>query len=192
MSADIRGRTVLDLFERYYERVFLFARGSLDASSAEDVAQEVFTRLLDLRDLERKTISASYLIKIADNLIKRRYRRARRLEAWIDQEIRERGPGHDVRAAGEVERSEEQIRARRTVGELSPAEQDAVRLIVCGGLSYQQAAASLGVEVSAINNWKYRGIQRLKQHATADTPRRPSDRGRDAAQRGGGFGQRAG
>ena len=40
-------------------------------------------------------------------------------------------------------------------------------MIVCEGLSYEDAAASLGVRVSTINNWKYRGIQKLKQAATA-------------------------
>ncbi|MBT5382261.1 MAG: RNA polymerase sigma factor, partial [Phycisphaerae bacterium] len=38
----------------------------------------------------------------------------------------------------------------------------AVRLVVCNGLSYQEAAESLGVPVSTVNNWKYRGLQRLK------------------------------
>ena len=41
-----RSALVLDLFERYYDRVYLFARRSVDASAAEDIAQEVFARLL--------------------------------------------------------------------------------------------------------------------------------------------------
>ncbi len=41
-------------------------------------------------------------------------------------------------------------------------ERDAVRLVVCEGLSYDEASASLGVPVSTVNNWKYRGINKLK------------------------------
>ena len=45
---------------------------------------------------------------------------------------------------------------------LAPCDRDAVRLVVCNGLSYQEAAASLGVPISTVNNWKYRGLQKLK------------------------------
>ncbi len=46
-------------------------------------------------------------------------------------------------------------------------ERDAVRLVVCEGLSYEEASASLGVPVSTVNNWKFRGINKLKKHAEA-------------------------
>jgi RNA polymerase sigma factor (sigma-70 family) len=51
---------------------------------------------------------------------------------------------------------------------LSPREREAVQLVVCNGLSYQEAAESLGVPVSTVNNWKYRGIQKLKEMNEAD------------------------
>ena len=42
-------------------------------------------------------------------------------------------------------------------------ERDAVQTrTVCEGLSYDEASASLGVPVSTVNNWKYRGINKLK------------------------------
>ncbi|MFM7261741.1 MAG: RNA polymerase sigma factor, partial [bacterium] len=47
--------------------------------------------------------------------------------------------------------------------QLTNEEQAAVRLIVCEGLGYQAAARSLGVPVSTINNWKYRGLVKLRQ-----------------------------
>ena len=57
-----RANLVLDLFEQYYTRVFCFARKSLPAESAEDIAQEVFSRLLHLKHLEElDVISVSYL-----------------------------------------------------------------------------------------------------------------------------------
>ena len=45
-AAGKRSAIVLDLFDRYYERVHAFARRSVDANVAEDVTQEAFTRLL--------------------------------------------------------------------------------------------------------------------------------------------------
>jgi RNA polymerase sigma factor (sigma-70 family) len=193
MSADRRGSMVLDLFERYYERVYLFARRSQDAATAEDVTQEVFTRVLDLRDLEMKEISVSYLLKIADNLMKRRGQRTQRYGHVLEEHHRgatqHRGP------RGSQPRSEEFDDRRavsRCVAALGDREQEVVRMVVCGGMSYQQAASALGVRVTSVNNWKHRGIQRLRQHASIDASKRPSDRGRDASHRGGGFGQRAG
>jgi DNA-directed RNA polymerase specialized sigma24 family protein len=44
-------------------------------------------------------------------------------------------------------------------------ERDAVRLVICEGLSYEEASISLGVPVSTVNNWKYRGMNKLKARA---------------------------
>ncbi|HCA39986.1 MAG TPA: hypothetical protein DEO92_09960 [Phycisphaerales bacterium] len=158
-----RADLVLDLFEQYYTRVFCFARKSLPAESAEDISQEVFSRLLQLRHLEElDVISISYLIKIADNLIKRRYNRGQRFNRFLEAahaETRDRRGGDD-RNEPTSELSRELTDCLNT---LPPSEREAVRLVVCHGLSYQEAAESLGVPVSTVNNWKYRGLQRLKE-----------------------------
>jgi RNA polymerase sigma-70 factor (ECF subfamily) len=161
-----RADLVLDLFEQFYTRVFCFARKSLSPDQAEDIAQEVFSRLLQLKHLEElDEISVSYLIKIADNLIKRRYNRGQRFNrfleaAKVDPRRRERteskpDEGLSARMANHLEH-------------LSSSERDAVELVVCQGLSYQEAAHSLGVPVSTVNNWKYRGLQKLKELSEAD------------------------
>ena len=71
------------------------------------------------------------------------------------------------------------------LGLLGRDEQDAIRLIVCEGKSYQHAAESLGVSVTTINNWKHRGIVKLRklvEDATggrdADMEREPTGAGR--------------
>ncbi|MDP6478600.1 MAG: sigma-70 family RNA polymerase sigma factor [Phycisphaerales bacterium] len=158
-----RADLVLDLFEQYYTRVFCFARKSLPAESAEDISQEVFSRLLQLRHLEElDVISISYLIKIADNLIKRRYNRGQRFNRFLEAahaETRDRrGDGHRDEPTPELSRE-----LTDCLNTLPPSEREAVRLVVCHGLSYQEAAESLGVPVSTVNNWKYRGLQRLKE-----------------------------
>jgi predicted DNA-binding protein (UPF0251 family) len=47
---------------------------------------------------------------------------------------------------------------------LNDHERSAINLIVCRGLSHEQAARSLGVNASTINNWKHRGVKKLKEH----------------------------
>src|SRR5262249_2546615 len=49
------------------------------------------------------------------------------------------------------------------LGLLSNDEQNAVRLIVCEGKSYQHAAESLGVTVATVNNWKHRGLVKMRR-----------------------------
>jgi RNA polymerase sigma-70 factor (ECF subfamily) len=160
-----RSDLVLDLFEQYYERVYCFVRRSLPADQAEDVAQEVFIRLMEHKNLESLTLQVSYLLKIADNLIKRRYSRNRRFARYLESAGRRTEldlDGEDssmipVLGAEELEDA---------MGSLTCVERDAVRLIVCQGMSYEDAARSLGVSVSTINNWKYRGLQKLKVNAS--------------------------
>ena len=84
-ATQIRAALVLDLFDLYYERVFAFLRKSTTPDAAEDLAQETFVRLLQHPDLESLTLSISYLLKIAHNLLRRRYARASRLRELLEE-----------------------------------------------------------------------------------------------------------
>ncbi len=168
-ATQIRAALVLDLFDLYYERVYAFLRKSTTPDAAEDLAQETFIRLLQHPDLESLTLSISYLLKIAHNLLRRRYARASRLRELLEERAhnepelsggvaKARSHGADAvnaHSAGEV--------LETALGLLSRDEEDAIRLIVCEGKSYQHAAQSLGVSVSTINNWKHRGIIKLRR-----------------------------
>lgn len=173
MATEKQLASVLELFETCFDRVYGFVRKHADPETSEEVAQEVFFRLLSLEDFESKELSVSYLIKIADNLLKRRYRRHERWKRVGDQLGREALPSNWAMTAPYNSSEIEPSSVSSALDNLSGGERDAVRLIVCEGLSYEDAARSLGVEVSTVNNWKHRGIQKLKQHVG-------SDRGRDA------------
>jgi RNA polymerase sigma-70 factor (ECF subfamily) len=179
-----RARIVDDLHKSTYHRVFCFVRRRECDEVAEEVAHEVFVRLLRVRNLERMTISVAYLLRIAENVLKRRHERARRyrnvLEGFgIASEAARGGAreeslgggllhGHAARVDGCVDAG----RLDAVLAQLTREEQAAVRLIVCEGLDYQSAARSLGVPVSTINNWKHRGLSKLKQ--LVGSPGRPS------------------
>ena len=185
-ATEIRASLVLELFDLYYERVYAFLRKSTTSDVAEDLAQEVFVRLLQHPELERLTISISYLLKIAHNLLKRRYQRANRLRELLEERAHsnEEAAGAPTRVRPEpVPLSNDVLET--ALGLLGRDEQDAIRLIVCEGKSYQHAAESLGVSVTTINNWKHRGIVKLRklvEDATggrdADMEREPTGAGR--------------
>ena len=56
----------------------------------------------------------------------------------------------------------------RSFARLTDDERDALRMIVCEGRSYAEAARSLGASVTAINNWKHRGLRKLRKHLAAE------------------------
>ena len=162
-----RGKLVLQLFDQYYTRVFCFARKSLPAEQAEDIAQEVFSRMLQLKHLEEIDISISYLIKTADNLIKRRWNRGQRFQRYVDSVKAQATPRPRRRDAQVCPDTRSDLQDR--LSRLTQAERDTVQMVICQGMSYQEAAAALGVPVSTINNWKYRGLQKLKTDASEAT-----------------------
>ena len=163
-----RATLVLDLFDQYYERVYAFLRKSTTPDVAEDLSQEVFVRLLQHPELERLTISISYLLKIAHNLLRRRYARASRLRELLegrapmdggDEVAQSRSRAREGGGTGDIGSDV----LETALGLLARDEQDAIRLIVCEGKSYQHAAEALGVSVTTINNWKHRGIIKLRK-----------------------------
>ena len=160
MTEEAERRTiVLGLVDEYYDRVLCFARRSLSRDEADDVVQEAFLRIMRLKNLQRGAISVSYLIKVADNLIKGDYLRRRRFRRYMER-MRPGLPGapetHHIRPA-EINDVEQRLRR------LSAPERDALRLIVCEDLSYDEAARCLGVPVSTVNNWKHRGLRKLRR-----------------------------
>jgi RNA polymerase sigma-70 factor (ECF subfamily) len=156
-----RAPLVLDLFEKYYTRVYCFVRKSLPSSQAEDIAQETFTKLLEVKNLESMTISISYLIKISDNLIKRRYNKGQRFNKYVEKKIAQKSPSHD-RPATHGSIQIDSVEVKRALSQLPEQEREAVRLVILEGLSYDEAANSMNVPISTLNNWKFRGLKRLK------------------------------
>ena len=161
-----RATLVLELFDLYYERVYAFLRKSTTPDVAEDLSQEVFVRLLQHPELERLTISISYLLKIAHNLLRRRYARASRLRELLEERANMDGGDEVARARARGRKDDGAVSSdalETALGLLGKEEQDAIRLIVCEGKSYQHAAEALGVSVTTINNWKHRGIVKLRK-----------------------------
>ncbi len=173
----VRARIVGDLYASSYHRVFAFARRLVCDEEAEEIAHEAFVRLLRVRNLERMTVSVAYLLRIAENLVRRRHGRAQRYREVLERSgrmgpeievIGECSVGAGTRGVCTESAWSDPERLQSVLCRLTPSEQSAVRLIVCEGLDYQAAARSLGVPVSTINNWKHRALAKLKQIIESD------------------------
>ncbi len=189
--ATSRSIVVRELFDQYFERLYRFIRRSTDEATADEVVQDVFLKLLQHPDLESKSLSVSYLFKIADNLLKRRFQRSRRAN-----EIHQDLAGSSAQWAMTArDNSDDAPGIAAALGSLKDGERDAVRMIVCEELSYEAAALSLGVRVTTVNNWKHRGLERLRERSAGQAAVQHSDRrgtpGREAARVGGDRGRDA-
>ena len=171
--AEERARRVRELFDLHHQRVVVFLRRLTSSEQADDIAQEVFFRLLQVRNLESREISVGYLFRIGENLVRKRYHRDQR-HRRASEELRYRSEMVSGEIAGDQESLSGAIGSRemafvgsralhQAMGLLTDNEQAAIRLIICRGLSYEQAARSLGVNVSTINNWKHRGVNKLRR-----------------------------
>ena len=157
-----RADQVLELFEAYYERVYIFARGSVSQNEAEDIAQEVFMRLMKHPRLDSMNVNVSYLIKIAHNLIKHGYGQKQRFQQYLEGKPDFMYEDRFDRASCQ-ERGSETKNLDMALSSLNVDERDAVLMTICQGMSYEEVARSLGVPVSTINNWKHRGLRKLQE-----------------------------
>ena len=171
-NSETREDFVMRLFEAYYTRVFAFTRKCAPQDVSEDVTQEVFVRLLQHPRLEELDLSVSYLIKVAHNLLRRRHARSTRhreiLETTVSDEIIQRHGRPTAPSRTPVEDKSQDFQIDDALDQLSTDERDAIRLIVQDGKSYTHAAEALGVTVTTINNWKHRGLSKLKKITELD------------------------
>lgn len=152
---------VSSLMARYYDRVYAFARQLTDQATAEDVTQDVFVKLLTMPDIAEREIKVSYLIKIAHNKIRGQGRTASRFQRFLGTES-PRAASAVIESKGLSSRSAPAFDAEDIrLAALNPNEEAAVRLTVLQGLSLREAAEALGATMSAVTNWKYRGLRKL-------------------------------
>ncbi|HKA36777.1 MAG TPA: sigma-70 family RNA polymerase sigma factor [Thermoanaerobaculia bacterium] len=145
------------LYERHAKDVYRFALFLTgDRADADDIVSETFLKVWTARDDLRLETVRGYLFAIARNI----HLHARR-RAWRFRPLPEELP--DV-AAGPAETAEGKIAldALRTgLRELPEPDRAAVLMRACGGISYREIAAALGVSETAARVRVHRARARL-------------------------------
>jgi RNA polymerase sigma-70 factor (ECF subfamily) len=171
-----RADFIRELFELHYERVYCFLAKRMSSDRAEDFAQDVFIRLLKHGNLERVEVTASYLFKIADNLVKSSYirdARRRELASNLRETVRVRSlDDSSQNVPGLIESG----KIHEAMAILTRNERSAITLVVCQGLSYEAAAVALGVNTTTLNNWKHRGVKKLREFGSSTYEKRRPER----------------
>lgn len=151
-----------EAFARHRSDVYRFARHMTagDAAAADDVTQDVFLALMrrpERFDPERGTLRA-YLLGIARHAVATRLREHR----WWDgePETGEELPAGDD-PLDELCRAQDVERVQAAVASLSPVFRDAIVSCDLLGLSYDEAAASLGCPIGTLRSRLHRARRLL-------------------------------
>jgi RNA polymerase sigma-70 factor (ECF subfamily) len=122
---------------------------------ADDLAQEVFARLLRVRDADLVRTPLAYLLGIATHVVREFRQRKHNERILFDSEVTDDlcdNPDQVV-PAGVAERLELQDRLERALEQLSPTHQLVLLLVKRDGLSYAEAAKISGLSIHTIEKY---------------------------------------
>ncbi len=147
-AADPKASLVERLFAEHGGALQAFFRRRIRSSSdAPDLAQEVYLRMLGIRDQDAIRNPVVYLYTVANNLMKEHAVLDRRRASGID--IDEAPPHEELetppRFEGDVDADLRSERLKTVLRQLRPNHQAAVMLRFTHGLSYPEVALRLGV-----------------------------------------------
>ena len=122
---------------------------------AEDCASKAVCGVLSGGHLEKA--NANYVVKAAFNAVRRVHKRQNRERQFRVEYARGADPAPDI--------SEKPNMAAIIAGlsTLPKDEWGAIHNIVASGMTYDAAAHAQSTKVSTVNNWKHRGVAKLKE-----------------------------
>jgi RNA polymerase sigma factor (sigma-70 family) len=160
-----------DLFDRHSRAIYNYCfRRTADWSVAEDLTSAVFLEAWRRRADLRPTTARPWLFGIATNLLRNQRRSLRRHAAALRRVPpldRELDFADDLAARIDAER-----RARLLVdrlGRLPRRYRDVVGLCLLAGLTYEEAAAALGVPIGTVRSRLARARRQLSEPAARGT-----------------------
>jgi len=144
-------------FHSFYEKTALRLRAYIGRSSgsvdvADDILQEAYIRFLRVTSLPADDTSRrAYLYRIADSLIIENFRRLRRenkglLENLLNNVQRDQDLGYDV---------------RRAFSQLKPQQRSLLWLAYVEGLNHQEIAAATGIKENSVRVLLFRARKAL-------------------------------
>jgi len=135
-----------------------------NAQDADDLAQEVFARLLRVRDADLVRNPLSYLLGIATHVVREFRQRKQHERVLYDSDLAEDLCEHldEAAAQGMAEQIELHQRLDRALQQLPPAHQLVLLLVKRDGLSYAEAAGAAGLSVHTIEKYVVEARARLR------------------------------
>jgi RNA polymerase sigma-70 factor (ECF subfamily) len=157
-----------EIHDRYYARVYRYVFFRVgDEALAEDIASEVFVRLLAaLRANQTITNLTGWLFGVAAHLVVDHFRRAPREHARLSEEFRSMALT-DAEAEANLQLGE----IRAAMQRLTPDQQNVLTLRFGGGFNLEQTAQLMGKTINAVKVLQFRAtaaLRRLLNETTHD------------------------
>jgi RNA polymerase sigma factor (sigma-70 family) len=140
------------------------ARRVVRAEDADDLAQEVFARLLRVRNADLVRNPLSYLLGIATHVVSEFRQRRQHERVLFDSGLADDlcESCEDSTSPGVAEELELRERLDKALKRLPPAHQLVLLLVKRDGLSYAEAAGAAGLSVHTIEKYVVEARARLR------------------------------
>lgn len=161
-SGDLQQATLL--FERYNKRIFNFlARMTLDRAVAEDLAQNVFLRMIKYRGSFREGARfQSWIYQIARNVFSDHYQTVKnKYSDFVD--VEKIGDHMAERDDAEI-RDEQEALLHRSLGQLTEEQRELLVLTRFQHMKYEEVAELMDTTVANIKVKVHRAIIKLREY----------------------------
>lgn len=149
-------------FDRYHDQLLRFlARGLSDRADAQDLAQEVFLRLLRVEDPDLIRHPRAYLYRVAVNVIQEWRLRNQRFPVKDDYDLEQEPDEADP--VEEIEASERAERLNRAVAKLPARYRAVLMLRVNQGLTHKEVAEELEMTPRMVKRHLVKAYAKLRE-----------------------------
>ena len=159
----LNSQTIAAVYDRFYPEVYRYVRYRLnDEAAAEDIASEVFVRLLEASQRGRgpQTSLKAWLFSTASHIVtdhlRRHYRRP-------TESLTEQIPDGQALPVEQVDHRERDHAVRRALTRLTAEQQDVLALRFAEGYSLEEAAALMKKNVNAVKALQFRALASLQR-----------------------------
>jgi RNA polymerase sigma-70 factor, ECF subfamily len=156
-------RVISDIYDRYFPVVFRYVRYRLsDIKQAEDIASDVFIRLLEAMRNGKGPESnvKAWLLGTASHVVNDYYRKTYRQPT---EDIEEYYPDQQATPSESSEQRDRQRRIREALVKLTPEQQHVIALRFGQELSLEETAAIMKKNVNAVKQLQLRALAALNR-----------------------------
>ena len=151
------------IYDRYFPEVYRYVRYRIgDEAIAEDIASDVFVRLLEAARKKQgpQTNLRGWLIATASNAVNDHHRRNyRRPVEALSETMPDGAPGIHT----EVDLREQQLRVQGALAQLTAEQQHVLALRFGQGYSLEETAAILNKNINAVKALQFRALASLQR-----------------------------
>ena len=151
------------VYDQYFSEIYRYVRYRIgDTTAAEDIASDVFVRLLEAvqNGQPPKTSLKGWLIGTASHMVtdfmRRKYRRP-------ENELSESMPDAGVSIPSEVDQREQSRVVNSAYEQLTPEQQNVLALRFGQGYSLDETAAFMNKNVNAVKALQFRALAALQR-----------------------------